>query len=385
MATLLYAGHGVAVVSVSPPLHNNTLTGPEKLYLSTDLVHWQDITPPGSTVTWSGYYGYFEHASFLNPMTGWVSTFQHGLARGTIYATSDGGKTWTTVEQFGHSENVGATLLIQLVSPTLAFQEELEPTGPSMTLSRSTDGGRSWVQIFQGPPHASDGTLIPGPFEMPMTFLDAEHGFEAEGLPPLEDASITTGTPTLWYTDDGGTSWKPEQPPLPSTTFNCPPEPAVGYQTRCIYGLPTFDSIGVGVMPTLASSRSQATVAFDTTTDGGLTWTLRSQRTIRGATVDNHDDPASPYALVSVASTTTWWLLNAATRGLTTELTSDSGSHWDEATASAIPGANRGWGFGALNATDALLVAAPPAGQAGTGRWVTTDGGKRWTESVLVG
>src|ERR1019366_8979734 len=146
--SLVYAGPGVAVVGISPVDNGNQGTRPSQLYVSTDMVHWTEVTPPRAQVTQNGGYGYFERASFLNASTGWVTTWNPATIGVTIYRTGDGGRTWSAVSGGGHSGNAGATVLLQLLSPTTAFKETLEPTAPGMSLQVSTNDGQTWETVY---------------------------------------------------------------------------------------------------------------------------------------------------------------------------------------------------------------------------------------------
>ncbi|MGH8889306.1 MAG: hypothetical protein ACRDV3_06025, partial [Acidothermaceae bacterium] len=64
--------HGVAVVGMTPA-GDAEFSSPPSLWISTDTVHWQDVTPPGAQKPAApGIYPIFDTASFLNRKVGWV-------------------------------------------------------------------------------------------------------------------------------------------------------------------------------------------------------------------------------------------------------------------------------------------------------------------------
>lgn len=151
--TLVYAAGGVAVVGVSPTCCGTQGEHASRLYLSTDLVHWREATPAGSGHgRVHGEHPMFATASFLDARTGWVTTFEPGASRVRIFRTNNGGRSWSSLPGGSHSANAGATTQVQLLTPTLAYREVLEPTAPAMSLSLTTDAGHHWQSVYGGPP-----------------------------------------------------------------------------------------------------------------------------------------------------------------------------------------------------------------------------------------
>jgi photosystem II stability/assembly factor-like uncharacterized protein len=370
--SLIYTGPGVGLVGISPVGNGNQGARPSQLYLSTDLVHWTNVTPPESQTEQNGAYGWFEHASFLNATTGWVTTWSPETTNVTIYRTSDGGKTWSAVSGGSHSGAGGATVLIQLLSPATAFKETLEPTGPAMSLQVSADSGQTWTTVYGGPPPVVAGSQSAdqGPFEMPMVFASASQGFASQGIPPIEPA--LGGEPYLFSTSDGGSTWIPQSPPLPGPADAC--GPGGGPTVSCLFAAPSLSDPEHGVLPATVVSGAQAAVAFDVTADGGLHWTMASERSVplTPTSSPSFDDP-----LVSVASASTWWLLGWTSTGAATQVSTDAGAEWTETTAPLPAGVPVT--LDALGPTDALLGVAQETPSGGiTKLLVTTDSGRTW-------
>lgn len=380
--SLVYVGSGVAVVGINPVDDPYGGQRPSELFLSTDMVHWTNVTPPQSQVAQTGTYGGFEHASFLNDLDGWVTTWNSATTVVTIYRTTDGGRSWSAVLGGDHSDGSDATVLINLVSPTTAFREALEPTGPIMTLQVSTDSGETWRTVYNGPPIRTGDNPPQGPFEMPMVFTDAERGFSSLDIPPSLPLSMVG---EFFSTSDGGSTWTPETPPLPVTAETCPGQGAGRSTVSCLFALPTFSDTDAGVLPATVVSGAQASVAFDVTEDGGVHWTLRSQRS---ASVTPNDTQLPGvhfgYPFVSVASGSTWWLMGWTSTGVTTQVSADGGVEW--ATSTAPPFQGTPVALTALNATHALVtVQDETANGTTTQLWATADSGRKWSPCVLTG
>jgi photosystem II stability/assembly factor-like uncharacterized protein len=380
--SLIYRGPGVVVVGISPL--GAAATKPSRLFLSTDMAHWTDITPPQSQTAVTGTYDWFQQASFLNPRTGWVTSWSSATVKTTIYRTSDGGRTWTTVPGGGHSGNAGAASLIDLVSPTTGFEETLEPTAPLMSLASTTDSGQTWKTVYAGPPPTPSNGRYQGPFEMGMTFTDARHGFAAVGVPPAESLS---GEADFFNTSDGGATWLRQSPPLPDSPLTCPKTVLSTVSSACLYTLPDSSDTRHGVLSAVVTAGTQAYIGFDLTSDGGLQWTKASQVSvtvtpnpvqggIQGSTTFG-------YPLISLVSATSWWVLGWSGSTATTELTTNGGTHWTTNDASLPPGSPTA--LAAIDGTHALLTVEDVTANSATTHFLATaDGGHTWTTLNLL-
>ena len=369
--TLAYSRHEVAVVGVATFGSGNQDAAPSTLWLSTDLRHWRNVTPAAARLgSAAGDYPFFEHASFLNPTTGWVTTYSPAATSVTVYATTDGGRSWIVVARGGHSMAAGSTELIQLLTAGVAFTETLQPTGPRMSLSSTSDGGRSWRVVYGGPPPRQPGQPLAGPFEMPMLFVSASHGFAADGIAPTD--SFGPAEADFFMTTDGGRRWTRQSPPMDRAGGSCPP--ASTAQSSCMYALPTFLTANRGVLPAEVISGSSATITFSTTSDAGSSWTAAT--TLRVAVPSAAARLTYPvrYPMLGVASATTWWAVLAGGNGTATYETRNAGRSWTKLTDHAGP--RTAMAFDAIDANHAWLVDAPN----GHSRviYITSDGGRSW-------
>jgi hypothetical protein len=373
--SLVYAGAGVELVSVSPLGDGYGGERPSTLYITTDLEHWRKVTPPQSLVRTNCGYPGFEDASFINASVGWVTGWNLANDAVTIYRTSNGGRSWTAIPGGYHSENAGASVLVQLLSPTVAYKETLEPTGPGMSLAVTTDAGRTWKVVDSCPRPTKAGYQVP--CVMPMSFRDALHGFAAGGIPYFWEPSIGN----FFATSNGGSTWVPEHPPMPRTLHACP-RSSGGFPPSilCYVGLPVFGNARDGVLSIEVVPGSAAVVAFDVTTDGGSHWRLRAQRSTTEVAPSIYP-LKSP--LVSMPSNASWWIVGWKDGEVTTQVTSDAGARWRSVTATIPSG--EPISLAAVGGSSAFLTIAhenPISG--GTERLlVTFNRGRSWTTLKL--
>jgi len=372
--TLAYAQHGVALVGVSPIGGGYQSGQPSTLWMSTDLSHWRDVTPPASRQPFDGnQYVTFDQASFLDPSTGWVTTWNSWNLGVAIYRTADGGKSWTTAPAgSGHGDHAGDADWIQLLTPTVAFDENIAATAPHMSLSVSTDAGASWHELYTDRPDSGQ-TLPPSPFELPMVFTSQLRGFAASAIPPAE-GQVDEG---FFRTTDGGVSWTAATPPS-ARSATCPPgdrHPADGSAVECLFALPSFSDATHAVLATEVVDGAHATVGFDSTSDGGSSWRLTTTVDVPIPSVPADSYPKS-YALVATPSSRSWWIVSSGDGGVTTRVTADAGQHWS-VTQSDVLGAPVT--VGALDATHALLETDITTSNGTTSAvYVTSDAGRSW-------
>ena len=380
VSNLVFQGPGVLLVAVIPGGYPNEGRVPSRLFLTTDGTHWTDVTPPQTSD--NGTYPVFEHASFINSSTGWVSAWNLGTTGVTIFRTSDQGKSWTAIAAGRHSQAAGATELIDLVGPHTAFAEYLEPTGPGESLAVTTDAGGSWRTVYRGPKPTPAGQQPSGPDFGQIAFNGPANGFAAGGLPPIEP--FATG-PQFFHTTDGGSTWTPESPPLPEPASDCPgllsPQSAAG----CAYSLPSFEDPAHGVLAAVAAKSGLARIAFDTTGDGGASWkeTASVSVTVPVAAYPPGIGGLPALPLVSMPASGTWWVLGWDGTTLISRVTTNGGSSWKNASA-LLPFHGTPMGFGALDGSHAVvMIATPTSTQPVISMLVTSDGGQSWHQLRL--
>ena len=374
--SVLYAQNGVVLVGVDPGCCGSQGAKPSMLWLSTDMTHWRDVTPPGSRELvnpgyFPGLYAGFDEASFLDPRTGWVTTWNGGNLGVIAYRTTDGGKTWSSVAISGHGDHGGDADWIQLLTPTVAVDENVAATAPHFSLSITTDAGRSWRNVFDWPSPTNDSAPPPMPLEMPIFFVSPTRGFAAAGIPPAE--GNVSGD--LFTTSDGGVHWARLETPS-MRTGACPTVQTEPVTVRCLVSLPNFTR-SRGVLATEVINGAQATVGFDTTSDGGTSWQLKASVDVAVPVFHAGGYPMTNYAFVGTPSMTTWWIASYSADGVTTRVTSDGGSHWSDVTSRGFDGTPNA--LDAVDATHALLTTVVIGADGSTDRvYSTSDAGRTW-------
>lgn len=162
----------------------------EQLYRTSDGEHWETVGPmphDGSRL--------YQDYTFTSPSTGFALAYNH------IYATHDGGKTWTPafacsakVQANGLTKNTDCQLIsLQFPSPRVGFAIGGSRDVPTKVFfARTQDGGATWtLQVV-------DDLSIEDQFRGPtatLRFVDETHGmFVAPGG-------------RAFATSDGGASW----------------------------------------------------------------------------------------------------------------------------------------------------------------------------------
>lgn len=264
--------------------------------------------------------------SFADAAHGWMVLGDPATLRHDLYATADGGVTWTP------QYPVAAVTALDAVSPTVAWATD------NGKLLATEDGGATWQQR-QGPD---------SPSIRDVDFVDPQRGWvTAAGVNTL----------ALFRTLDGGKTWAEVTTPRPCEQVSFV-SPTVGW-LLCDYG---------GV-------RGQTARSLYRTDDGGRNWTLLAESaTGAGSVLPTTSGVASFF----FSNATDGWLsVTGETRA-----TTDGGTTWQRATLPARTAAqtdavylsflSREEGFVALSGEYTELSA-------------TEDGGATWVPRYSTG
>jgi photosystem II stability/assembly factor-like uncharacterized protein len=334
--------------------------------MSTDMVHWRDVTPAGSG--WSrlgGDHPFFESASFIDAATGWVTSWDPGTIAVRIWRTSNGGRSWSSVSGGAHNASAGSTTWVQLLSRRFAVRETVEPNGPNMSLATSHESGRRWQVVYNGP-QAAEGQAAPGPFGMPIEFVTQHIAIATPGDPPAEASAPGPGGSLVFRSVDGGRTWSAQHPAGTGPRCAQPDMPLAA--TRCAAALPSRYGHSL-LLPVVRQTRTSAVVTFDVSRNSGGTWS----RTTSLHVPTGRD---STYPLVSFASRRTWWVVSTAGGTVRSSTTVDGGRHW-RAAEDELRGRVRA--FFAVSASQAWMqVDVTVADGMARELFVTHDGGRTW-------
>ena len=374
---LLYAGHGIEVVATASPF-----TGCSSVFLTSDLEHWRNITPPvksSPTAPKGQCDDVWSDASFISPTNGWLMAINGANVSTTLSHTLNAGRTWTS-QPGGATGSAGGWETISFVNASLGWRQQFGMgSNGDYALQRTVDAGTTWSTRSPNPrgscAFAND------------VFSSASVGFAS---PPWTPSNNPT---KLWRTTNGGKSW---------STITFPTPPSLTSNALGIYGEPEFSGEnGVEAVDFPASNRQY--IYFYVTHDGGLKWTLDANSHLPllvdatlainrqeaaaltcSATISNSWSHA---AIVDPVSATTWWVLQPGPKGSTREfIVSNAGTAISSFTIKDLPAtfshADNQADLAALNASDALITLPIPYGYRTT--YQTSNGGRTW-QKVDVG
>ena len=315
---------GWAFCTSHPMDHFNTV----KLFQTRDGgQHWQLLLDQAPY----GRYG-ASNLFFLDDLHGWLAVLAEGGS--SLYATTNGGKTWQPVEidpsSIGAPANARSVTFLSPHTGFVILSHSRYNQGRDVLLG-TRDGGGTWQEVFDA---AAPTPWPDGPFQI---FSDGHGiGFEQDGgATGLEDTSLTT--------TDWGKSWTPSGSLIQgigcsnfyeSITSLSFPDQAHGWATL--------------------SCASSPSTSILYTVNGGKTWSENS------APVNS----SSGFVGVSFPDTSTGYLVSQA--GILFR-TTDGGRSFSPVDQQAIH-------------TRSLHFATPYIGWEvrGTDLFETTDGGSSW-------
>lgn len=369
---VLYAGHGVEVIAST-----NTLSDCSRVYISSDLSHWRNITPPlrsnsipgGCLYTWAS-------ASFVSPTDGWLLANNGADVSTILRHTENGGRTWVS-EPGGEAGSAGGGESIDFVNAHLGFRQQFaQGSNHPFVLQRTSDGGSSWTSVVRAPVTNNGCEFLTD------VFANASIGFAA--LPSGGvGAGLSLSAPYVWRTLDGGIRWSKMTVPRP---------PVLEPTASAVYLQPAFFGRNGSLAVDYAVGTHQDLVWY-TSTDFGLHWSLVRGRpflmSLKGAISIHYGSAGyacsfqsrisgSPVS-VDFFSPASWWIVRPGLTGDTTEVKSYESDGYASMTTSELPATTHGVTLAALNSNDALVTVG--SGQS-SAVYATRDGGATWVEVV---
>jgi photosystem II stability/assembly factor-like uncharacterized protein len=305
------ATSGWALGYATNPAHLTPVPSISLAHTADGARTWTDVTPSAARPMLAGLYSY----EALDPVDGEdaylavTAGSQDGDATSAnptgIFATDDGGRTWSETAMFKAAGDVTQLTFVNAQDGWLLMDEYFGGTPQPVWLYRTVDGGRHWSPATTTSP--SSRTYSPNGFchAMDLTFRSASTGWLTV------DCRAQT---SIMVSHDGGSTWVPQALPLPSGDFLGDPATMTGPafvggtgfltvapappaappaipptvlvsqdlgQTWHSLALPSgagqypqisFFTPTDGVLVAAGSQEALGTV-FYTTTDGGQTWT----------------------------------------------------------------------------------------------------------------
>jgi DNA-binding CsgD family transcriptional regulator/photosystem II stability/assembly factor-like uncharacterized protein len=150
-----------------------------------------------------------ESIRFTDENTGWQTSGGGIKGNRTLWVTRDGGTTWSDAFPSTHPPQ-GLTLydLPAKLQDGSLLLPTTDPTGRTLSASRSTDEGATWTLIASAPPIPVDGPLVPYIFPDGRVVAVAEKGVDGVALPAGSNQflqfSVTglTGAIDVQFVDD---------------------------------------------------------------------------------------------------------------------------------------------------------------------------------------
>lgn len=367
---VLYAGHAIEVIAST-----DNYSDCSRVYISSDLRHWRNITPPLSSSP-SGCLYTWASASFVSPTDGWLLANNGADVSTILRHTVNGGRTWVT-EPGGETGSAGGGESIDFVNAHLGWRQQFaDGSNHPFVLQRTSDGGSSWTNVVRAPLKNNGCEFLPD------VFANASIGFAA--LPSgAVGAGASLSTPYVWRTLDGGRHWSQMTLPRP---------PSLGPDLSAVYFQPVFFGRNGSLAVDYAAGNHQDLVLYRSA-DYGLHWTFARGRpfftSVKGSISIHYASPNSACNLQSRISGSTvsvdpfnsasWWIVRPGPKSDTTEVKLYKSNGYSSITTSDLPATTRGVTLNALNRNDALVTVG--SGQFSS-VYVTTDGGTIWDKMV---
>lgn len=236
----------------------------EVLHTEDGGEHWAAVTPRELTSNpWE------VECEFYDADHAWLAVRTDDEKSVVVFHTADGGRTWgkSAVPRGSNGPVYGGRP--DFIDPErgwLMIEPEHGMSSRPGELYRTSDGGEHWAEVAKsaatGP--APENGL---PFSGPFSFRNALTGW----LPGQQGAGFAAEH-SLYMTEDGGRTWRPQDLPLPANRTN----------GKLDASPPRFFSAGGqdGVLPAIfvpeSGKTSDYATIFYTTADGGRTWQARS-------------------------------------------------------------------------------------------------------------
>lgn len=175
------------------------LNGDTVLRTMNGGLSWESVPPPG--------FGYDPRlvTHFADEKTAWIAVWNEKTKKPTVFRTQNGGETWPSADvplEFGGGQNFPASIaFIDSKQGWLMVVPEHGMNSSPGHLFATSDGGATWTEIAS----VQNKTL---PFGGRISFRSASEGW-------LVGVPYSTTERLLYKTQDGGRTWKEQKLALP--------------------------------------------------------------------------------------------------------------------------------------------------------------------------
>jgi photosystem II stability/assembly factor-like uncharacterized protein len=286
------------------------LREPNQLFITTNGGQtWQSETTPADQI----------QVTFLDALHGWVITQDSGKVTSTVFRTSDGGATWTRMQQSGSAFSPGSSFLgLRFATATTGWTTCLcsstAPNGRPTYIAVTHDSGATWQPLHLIQPPGGDTPT----YNLPLFFTTQEgvligtytpsNSSMLRGQINRQPAIGMPSTAVIYVTHDGGMTW-------------------AGPYTQNLLGLGSPDFIDTQhgwVVQFSSSSSNTSNFTLLTTSDSGQHWTTVP-------TSANFTNNFSPGSVLSFVSSQIGWAVGYGGSALLK--TNDGGHTWTQVNA----------------------------------------------------
>ena len=324
------------------------------------------FSPPVTVASWNCHQG-----SGIGPVDA-LAFDDHGdgFAYGPgLIVSHDAGQTWAPVPHAGTVLSVAALgSSVWMVESECPAGAALEASVCHLLVMESGDGGRTWARS----PSQPGGTVIPPQEQASASLIRLSPsaayvmGNPASPSQVISGGSTTFGPAdeTLWYTADGGATWSPRTQPC-----------AMGASTTELWVAPD-GTLWAACATEGGAGEQMKTVSVST--DGGTTWSLRSNGTVDVAASQPLD--SGYLGGIAAVSATRAYLIGGRMSLLVTD---DGGVTW-QVVSSVDSGESAGGTYQVIffNPAQGVVFGNDLNDNLGYALWSTSDGGLTWAAVV---
>ncbi|MEC0169552.1 WD40/YVTN/BNR-like repeat-containing protein [Paenibacillus graminis] len=173
-----------------------------RIYMTKDNGEtWSNISP-SANVQFLSNPVYGKDILFTDPSNGWIIRSASGLTETVVLRTTDGGSSWK-VSSFPDANAISSIYFNSPDYGWLMTSWDAKATKESKALYATSDGGATWSLVMQNEqynPNLPNNTIPVSGVITGMVFKDISHGF----------VTMQTGAlPKIYMTKDGAATWNP--------------------------------------------------------------------------------------------------------------------------------------------------------------------------------